>query len=105
RSGSTNDGFLDALYQDALNRPPDPFGRAAFNQALAAGASRTAVVQAIFGSLEYIQDLVQGFYLQFLGRSADPFGLDAFTNQLQHGVRDEDVIAQILGSSEYFDKL
>src|SRR5205085_11760517 len=59
RGNATNDGFLDALYSDALHRSVDSVGRAAWDQALAAGATRGQVAAAIFASGEYRQDLVQ----------------------------------------------
>jgi uncharacterized delta-60 repeat protein len=105
QGSGTNNGFLAALYQDALNRPIDPTGQAAFSQALTAGASRGDVAAAIFSSPEYRQDLVQGYYQRFLRRPADPTGLGLFTDALRLGVRDEEVIAAIVGSPEYFSRL
>jgi hypothetical protein len=101
RGGGTNDGFLTALYQDALGRAADPAGRSAFDQALASGATPTQVAAAIFASDEYRHDLVQGFYLRYLHRPADAGGLSAFVNALKAGARDQDVIAAILASGEY----
>src|SRR5262249_20174081 len=47
-NGGTNDAFINALYQDALNRAPDDIGRAGFDQFLAQGGSRTQVAAVIF---------------------------------------------------------
>src|SRR5262249_54438491 len=47
RAGSTNDGFVAALYRDALNRAVDPGGRQAFGQALVAGVSRFTVAAVV----------------------------------------------------------
>jgi hypothetical protein len=105
RGGGTNDGFLNALYQDALNRPVDPTGRKAWDAALAGGATTTQVAAAIFTSVEYRQDLVQSYYLRFLRRAADKGGLAAFVNALGQGARDQDVIAAIIGSPEYYGLL
>jgi hypothetical protein len=102
RGGGTNGGFLDALYQDALNRPADAAGRASFLTALANGVSRQTVADAIFHSDEYRQDLIQSFYQRFLHRPADSAGLAAWVAGLRNGMRDEDAIAQIVGSAEYF---
>jgi uncharacterized protein GlcG (DUF336 family) len=101
RSGGTNDGFLDALYGDLLHRTVDPGGRAAFDFALAAGATRTQVATVIYASMEYRQDLVQSFYLQFLHRSADIPGLNAFVAALQAGASDAQIIVGFLSSAEY----
>ena len=70
RGGSTNNGFLTALYQDGLNRAIDPSGQAAFTQLLANGMTRTQVATILFGSTEYLSDLVQSFYQRFLHRAA-----------------------------------
>jgi RHS repeat-associated protein len=105
RGGGTNDGFLDALYHDALNRAVDPAGRAGFDQALNTGTTRTQVAAVIFASAEYEQDLVAALYQKFLHRAADPGGLSAFVSALQNGAHDEDVIADLVGSAEYFDRV
>jgi uncharacterized protein (TIGR03118 family) len=104
RGGGTNDGFLDALYQDALNRSVDPFGRSVFDQALAHGATRAEVATAIFTSNEFLQDLVDSFFQRFLRRAPDNAGLATFTGLLRQGARDEQVIAFIVGSEEYFQR-
>ncbi|HEV3443631.1 MAG TPA: DUF4214 domain-containing protein [Gemmataceae bacterium] len=104
RAGGTNDGFLQAIYADVLNRAPDANGKMAFANAMAAGMSPMAVVSILVTSQEYQRDLVATYYGQFLDRTADSSGLNAFANQLQHGVFDEDVIAEIVGALEYFNK-
>src|SRR5207237_331630 len=105
RGGGTNDGFLKALYQDALGRAIDSSGQATFGQDLAAGMSRYQVAAAIFNSTEYRQRLVMGYYQTFLRRAADTGGLNTFVGAIQSGVKDEDVIATIVGSPEYFQRL
>src|SRR5205807_4379797 len=102
RSGGTNAGFVDALYQDALGRAADPGGRASFLAALANGASRQAVADAIFHSDEYRQDLIKSDYQRFLHRAADSGGLNGWLTALRNGMRDEDVAARIVGGDEYF---
>ena len=102
RGGGTNDGFLAALYQDALGRPLDGSGRASFTQALANRATRADVAGFIVTSSEFRQGLVQDYYQRFLHRNADSVGLSLFVNAFQNGARDQDVIAAIIGSDEYF---
>src|SRR5262249_21181857 len=101
RGGGSTDGFLSTLYQDVLKRGIDDSGRMAFSKALAAGATREQIATAILSSLEYRQNLVQGYYKQFLRRDADQGGKAAFVDGLQNGARDEEVIAPIVGSDEY----
>jgi uncharacterized delta-60 repeat protein len=123
RGGGTNSGFLTALYKDALNRTIDDAGKAGFNQMLANGVSRTDLAAALFSSNEYLQDLVQGFYLSFLRRPGDSAGVAMFVNLLQpkppppqpifvgdppitqKQFRDEEVIALFVGSQEYLSRL
>jgi uncharacterized protein GlcG (DUF336 family) len=101
RGGSTNDGFLDALYQDAFVRAVDPAGRATFDQQLAAGVSRTQVAFEVFSSPEFQKDLIQAFYQQFLHRAPDAGGLATFENIVGFGARDEQAIGLFLASAEY----
>ncbi len=100
--GSTNAGFLNALYTILLKRSIDPSGSQTYSSQLASGASRTYVAQEILSSNEYRTDLVTGYYTTYLRRGPDPSGLNVFVTQLSNGARDEDVIAQILGSDEYY---
>ena len=102
RGGSSNNGFLQALYQDGLSRGIDPSGQMIFGNALMNGATRAQVATAIFTSTEFRQDLVQSDYQNFLHRAADPSGLGTFVNALAHGTSDEQVAADIIGSAEFF---
>jgi Domain of unknown function (DUF4214) len=99
--GSTNDGFVKAIYQDALGRAADSTGETFFDQALAGGVARGQVAAILFGSAEYRQNLVGSYFQKYLHRAADQGGLTLFTNQLAAGARDEAVIASIVGSAEY----
>jgi uncharacterized protein (TIGR03118 family) len=105
RGGGTNDGFLTALYQDALQRPVDSTGQNVFGQLLNNGGTRAQVATAIFTSDEFRQDLVQSFYQRFLRRAADSGGLNTFVSLLRQGMRDEQVLAAIVGSEEYLGRL
>jgi hypothetical protein len=104
RGGGTNDGFLDALFSDALHRPVDASGRAQFDQALATGTTRQQVAAQVFASGEYKGFVVQSFYLNFLHRQADGGGLFTHVNELQSGLTDEQLVAVFVGSAEYFGK-
>jgi hypothetical protein len=102
RGGGSVTGFLNALYSDALNRTPDSVGVAAFTLAINSGATDAQVATAIFGSTEYLDDLVNSLYSQYLLRPADSTGLASFVGGLQTGaLRTEDVIADLVGSGEY----
>jgi uncharacterized protein (TIGR03118 family) len=105
RGGGTVNGYLSALYQDALGRAPDATGQAGFTAALLNGASRADVAAVVFGSDEFRSDLIQGFYTSILHRPAESGAVAYWTATMKNGARDEDVIAGIMGSSEFFANL
>jgi hypothetical protein len=100
-AGGTNQGFLNALYEDVLNRAVDPSGDASFGAELNSGASRVTVAYQVLTSTEYRQDLVNSYYEQFLHRSADSGGLSYWAGELAQGDSDQGIIAGILSSTEY----
>jgi hypothetical protein len=102
--GGANDGFLAALFQDALNRPIDAGAKAAFGQALAAGANRSQIAAIVFASHEYHADVVDAAYLQLLRRHSDATGQSFWANLLDAGVTDEQLIAALAASDEYFNR-
>jgi uncharacterized protein (TIGR03118 family) len=102
RGGGTNMGFLQAVYQDILNRTLDSGGAQSWGQALTNGTSTESVATAIIGSMEAQQDEVNAVYMEFLHRSADPSGLASFSNALANGASLEQVIEAVVGSPEYF---
>ncbi|HWB10108.1 MAG TPA: DUF4214 domain-containing protein [Pirellulales bacterium] len=102
--GGTNDGFLDALFADALGRAIDPGSRPVFNDLLAEGLSRATIADVVFTSEEYHRDLVESWFERYLDRPADPMGLADFTSELNAGTPDEHVVAVILASDEYLAK-
>jgi hypothetical protein len=101
RGGSTNNGWLQAVYADVLNRPIDAGGQRAWGQQLSR-VSRTTVAGGIINSVEGTQSEVQLLYNQFLHRQADNNGLSNFAAALQQGGTQEQVIANIVASDEYF---
>jgi hypothetical protein len=104
RGNGTNDGFLNALYHDTLNRDVDPVGQATWGRMLAGGTTRDQVAADVFSSTEYQQDLVQSDYLNYLRRAADSAGLNLWVSELQHGARHDEILAAILGSDEYLSR-
>jgi hypothetical protein len=102
RSGSTNDGFLDAFFSDELNRAVDPISRSTFDGLLGGSTTRTQVAQLILTSTEYRQDLVTEYYNEFLRRAPDPSGLSGGVSFLGSST-DQNYIDTLLGSQEYFN--
>jgi hypothetical protein len=102
RGGGTNSGFLQAVFQDFLNRAPGA-DLATFLAALTGGATREQVAATILASSEYHQDLLGDYYDRFLGRPLDTPGAAAFLPGMNNGtLPDEKVIAIILASPEYY---
>ncbi|HEX7449362.1 MAG TPA: TIGR03118 family protein [Pirellulales bacterium] len=104
RGGGTNDGFLNALFQDALARSVDSGARQYFDGLLAGGTPRSQVAAAIFASDEYLGDVVAGVYLEFLQRPVDAAAHSFWIAQLSHGVTDQQLLAAVCASGEYFSK-
>ncbi len=109
RAGSTNDGFLDAVYGDSLGvgRTIDARGRAAADLALSKGTvTREQLALAVFASGEYQMEQVKLFYHEFLGRTAEIRGLQDWADGLKLGLSGDREIAGILGDphQEYFQK-
>ena len=81
RGGGTVNGYLQALYQDVLNRPVDPVGLEAATTSLSGNdsvATRTALASAIINSQEGDIVTIDHLYSQFLQRAPDSTGLNAF---------------------------
>jgi len=102
--GSNDLGFVDAMYEDGLNRLPDPAGLNTFLQDLATGTSQAAAAAMLFSSFEYRNDVVEANYQALLGRQADASGQAYFLNLLGSGTTDQTLAADILGSQEAFSK-
>jgi hypothetical protein len=105
RAGSTTLGFIDALYEDFLDREPDPRGLATMKQALANNVDRSTLAQDVLTSTEYLKDLVNGYYAQFLHRTPDPGGRAVWVDLLQHQTSVQQVMAGFVGSVEYYARL
>jgi uncharacterized protein GlcG (DUF336 family) len=99
---SSNNNFLNDLYQDLLGRAIDPTGQAVFSQQLSQGVSRLQVAEAILSSSEYVTQDVQNLYQDFLHRAADPGGLQFFVSAMQMGAPSQLVVADLVSSNEYY---
>src|SRR5207253_792844 len=75
RGGGTANGFLQALYDDVLQRPIDISGSKTWGTALTNGLSPAAVATAILASQESDQMKIEELYGQILHRTADSSGL------------------------------
>jgi hypothetical protein len=104
RAGGTADGFLHALYTDALGRDIDARALVLSEQALAlAGPGiRGAIANVIFSSLEYRQNVAVGFFASFLDRAPTAPELAAVVNAQAGGMSDELLAAILLSQDEVF---
>jgi len=102
RAQGTNNGFLQALYNDTLGRAPDPGGMAAFMALLSGGTTRQQIAALVLGSGEYQQVLVRSMYRQFVGRDPSAAELTTTLTSLQQQASDQSVLANLLGSNAYF---
>jgi hypothetical protein len=103
QGGGTNTGYLNAMYQDVLNRPIDPGAAQAFGAYLASGGSRDFLSAFVVNSQESVTDLVNSHYQAYLNRNIDPSGAGTWIPFELQGNPDELVIAAIIGSIEFFN--
>ncbi len=71
RGGNSINGYLTALYQDALNRPPDAGGATFFATFLVRGATRSQVAELVLRSTEATRFWVGRIYFANLDRLPD----------------------------------
>jgi hypothetical protein len=90
-----------ALYQDLLHRYPEPAGFASWTGMLAAGATRAAIVEGIYNSLEHRELQVEQFYQTYLHRSPDPAGQALWVSELLGGASELALEGAFLTSPEY----
>jgi hypothetical protein len=94
--------FVTSLYQNLLNRAPDPSGLSFYLQEINNGASNQQIATEIWRSPEHRGIQVDGFYLTFLHRNADTSGRAHWVNELLSGNLNElGVTANFLTSAEY----
>ncbi len=96
-----NQHFISQLYEDLLQRSPDPSGLSYWSAQLGQGTTRSAVVSAILDSPEGIKAQVDQLYSNLLHRSADPAGEQADVNYLANGGSWDGLRAILLASPEY----
>jgi hypothetical protein len=102
-SGTPQQQYVMALFEDLLGRVADPNGLAFWAQKLDSGTPISSVVGAIDHSAEYYANVViMPDYLKLLGRAADGAGLQFWTAQMQNGLTDQQLEAQFAASDEFF---
>ncbi len=107
RGNDSVDGFLAALYCQALFRPLDTAARNYDETALGnfeQGVTSPAIVATnLLESGEALSPRIMAYYLRFLRRAPSPSELQYWVKMIQTvGTGDEQLIGSILTSSEYF---
>jgi hypothetical protein len=103
QAGGTNDGFVDALYQDVLGRSADAGAKATFGSWLAAGRTRADVARTVLTSPQGYGHVVEQLYERLLRRGSDASGRRYWRARLADGMSVERLIASIASSREYVD--
>ncbi len=106
-AGNTNSGFIQAVYQDVLNRSPSSSELATWLADLAAGTTRSQVASMVVTGNEARSLVITYFYQSLLRRLPSTQELTNWLNQLNaaHPIAIENVKAALLGSSEYFGRM
>lgn len=104
-AGQSNQQFVAQVYQEFLNRAPDPAGEAYWANFLSSANKpqanlRQEMVATIIASPEYRQDVVTQIYEDFLNRAPDAAGLSFWSNQMA-SLGESAVLANILATPEY----
>ena len=105
---SAAQAFVTRLYQQVLNRQPDPAGLQAFLDQIQQFGSVVPTVLAFFHSSEFLarnttnEQLLTILYHTFLNRDPDPAGFNAFLSALQSGQLTRDNLLDIFIDSAEF---
>ncbi len=100
-SGTNNDVFVEAVYQDTLGRAASPVERGGWVQLLAQGGTRTGVATLFVNSTEYLDLLIEAEYPVFLGRLPTP-AEEANLARAWPGFTGLQIEAALLGFGEAF---
>jgi hypothetical protein len=103
-SGGTDQGFITAIFQDALHRNPDAQALAFYVGELQAGYTHVEIATQILNSTEALTNNVQNLYQRYLGRAADPEGLQAFLFNYSQGYGTENNTETLLTTDEFYNR-
>jgi len=106
--GQSPSKFVDALYQNFMNRKADTAGKNFYLNRMASqgntAAAKREVIQDFLYSYEFNAKYVQEEYQSILGRKTDSTGEQFFVGQLQQGLDRLQLTAQLLDSQEFWNK-
>ncbi|MCW2620796.1 MAG: serine protease [Frankiales bacterium] len=101
RAGSTDAGWVAALYRDVLSRTAAPAEADYWVGVLRSGSSRSTVAFGFALSSEHLGTVVGNLYTDLLQRSIEPGGRTFWVGLLQGPARLEQIVAGIISSTEY----
>lgn len=104
RAGGTLDGFINAVFEDALKRAPTVSDLAYFEFQLTHGMTHIEFATTILNSYEFEVRQINSLYERYLGRPADPAGLAAFVFNSNVGYGTESNTETLLDTPEFYDR-
>ena len=104
RAGGTLPGFITAVYQDALKRPPSANDLAYWEFALTHGVSHIEFATTVLNSHEFLARSINGLYERYLGRPVDPTGLQNFLFNFAEGYGTESNTETLLDTPEFYSR-
>ncbi|HVX13772.1 MAG TPA: DUF4214 domain-containing protein [Pirellulales bacterium] len=104
-AGGTVQGFITAVYEDALKRAPDPTALVYFENALNSGAmTHIEFATTILNSSEFLNLSINGLFEKYLGRPVDPNGLQTFVNNFNNGYGTQSNTETLLTTPEFYNR-
>jgi len=100
---ASNASFLNALYQDLLNRAADAPGFASWSARLQSGVTRSVVISSFLASEEYRLDVIDAYYEQLLHRAADTGGAQHWLGVYDSGTTQDAIAVDLLTSPEFLN--
>jgi hypothetical protein len=94
--------FIDALYEDFLQRNPSQPEVADYVRLLQTGTSPAAITALFANSAEHIDLVTRSDYTTLLGREPAAAELTAWRTARQNGLTDREQLVGFLASGEYF---
>ncbi|HEV3341791.1 MAG TPA: DUF4214 domain-containing protein, partial [Pirellulales bacterium] len=103
-AGDTVDGFITAVFEDALKRAPSASDLAYFDYQLTHGMTHIEFATLVLNSNEFLTRSYNSLFERYLGRPIDPAGLAAFINNVQLGYGTESNTETLLDTNEFYNR-
>jgi hypothetical protein len=104
RTAEGDQRFVQSLSLDFLGRASSAGEVDRATGRLAAGATRSDIVESYAGSDEWVSTLIDGFYQSTLDRGPDPGGLQYWFDKINQGMTPAAVASRFYASDEYFNR-